>query len=118
MIDVNRERLLSLADAAKRIPGRMGRPISKQTVWVWTKSGRRGVKLEAVFVGGDLKTSEEAIARFSAAMGLKRGKQQKAKPKASTAEALKKEFGINLMERPDGTTDQGQAQGVPLGPVD
>lgn len=114
-IDVNRDRLLSLADAARRIPGRCGRPVTKKTVWIWTTRGCRGVRLDATFVGGELKTSEEALSRFTAAMDAKRGRSQKPRTKPATNEALRKEFGINVTEQTDGHADQGSRCEVSVG---
>jgi hypothetical protein len=57
-IDLTREQLLSLADAAK------GMPVSPRTVARWATVGVRGVRLATVFLGGRRCTSREAIARF------------------------------------------------------
>jgi hypothetical protein len=63
MIDPNTENLLSLAEAAKSLPGRP----NVTTVWRWRNRGVRGVKLETVCIGGRRFTSREALARFCAA---------------------------------------------------
>jgi hypothetical protein len=65
MIDLNQEPLISIAEAARlRPPGRSGRPTHPSTVYRWIGVGVRGVKLEAVRLGGSLYTSREAIQRF------------------------------------------------------
>ncbi len=60
MIDPSTETLVSLTDAAKRLPGRP----NITTVWRWRNRGVRGVKLETVLSGGRRFTSLEAIRRF------------------------------------------------------
>lgn len=63
-IDINREQLLSLADAAKRLPGRP----DVSSLWRWRKRGARGgVKLETIACGERVYTSVEALQRFVAA---------------------------------------------------
>lgn len=41
--------------------------VNPATVWRWVKRGVRGVKLEAVKVGGHWRVSQAAIDRFTAA---------------------------------------------------
>ena len=66
MIDLNEEHLISIAEAARlRPPGRSGRPTHASTVYRWIGGGVRGIKLEAVRLGGSLYTSREAIQRFA-----------------------------------------------------
>jgi hypothetical protein len=61
MIDVQTETLLSLSDAAKRLPNRP----SVCTLWRWRTKGVRGRRLESVTIGGLVFTSLEALARFA-----------------------------------------------------
>lgn len=61
MVDVANETLLTLADAAKRLPNRP----SLCTLWRWRKRGVRGRRLESVTIGGLVYTSVEALARFA-----------------------------------------------------
>ncbi len=66
MIDISTEHLLSLNEAAKLRPlGRGNRPCNISTVFRWVKNGVKGVKLEALRLGGALYTSREAIQRFA-----------------------------------------------------
>jgi Protein of unknown function (DUF1580) len=52
-------------DLVLRLPlGRNGRPIHPSTILRWIHQGIRGVRLEAMRLGGRWMTSEEAIARF------------------------------------------------------
>lgn len=64
-IDLNRETLVSLADAAKILPRRRGgRKVHCSTCYRWTTTGCKGVILESIQVGGTRCTSREALARF------------------------------------------------------
>ena len=66
LIEIENEKLLSLREAAKRIPStRSGRAIHVATVYRWINRGVDGVKLEAVRVGGGLFTSVESLQRFA-----------------------------------------------------
>jgi hypothetical protein len=64
------ERLLSMAEAARRFPpARLGRPVSPATVWRWCHKGVSvpgvgTVFLECVRLSGRWLTSEQAISRF------------------------------------------------------
>lgn len=61
MIDINSETILSIADAARRLPGRP----HLSTVWRWITTGTRYGKLESIVIGGQRYTSAEAIQRFA-----------------------------------------------------
>lgn len=61
MIDLDHELIWGLKEAAENFPGGA---VSYETVRRWATSGIRGVKLEAVRVGGRRKTSREACQRF------------------------------------------------------
>ena len=64
-INFEQEQLLTLAEAAKRVPGRTpGKPIHTATVARWATRGVRGNRLETLRIGGRLFTSVEALARF------------------------------------------------------
>ena len=66
MIDISREQLISLAQAAKLRPcGRRGRPLHPATMYRWISRGIRGVRLEFIRLGGTLYTSREAMQRFA-----------------------------------------------------
>lgn len=68
------EGLISLAQAAKKIPStRGGRTVHPATVWRWAKQGYKTpegvlVRLEVVRVGFGFATTEAAIDRFIAAI--------------------------------------------------
>lgn len=59
-IDIARERLLTLPQACREIPGRP----SIRTLWRWVNQGIEGRRLESIRVGSRRFTSAEAIARF------------------------------------------------------
>jgi hypothetical protein len=66
VIDLSREELLTLAQAGRvRPPGRKGRPLHPSTIYRWISRGLRGVRLEAIRLGGTLYTSREALQRFA-----------------------------------------------------
>jgi hypothetical protein len=60
MIDIHSEQLLSLGQAARRLPGHP----ALSTLWRWQIKGVLGVRLETVLVGGRRYTSVEALSRF------------------------------------------------------
>jgi len=65
MIDIHSENLINLRTAATLRPsGRNGRPTHVSTVFRWIQRGVRGVRLEAVRIGGSMYTSREALQRF------------------------------------------------------
>jgi hypothetical protein len=61
MIDIATEELLSLAQAARRLPGRP----HISTLHRWANPGVKGVRLETVRLGGRRFTSVEALQRFT-----------------------------------------------------
>lgn len=86
MLDLQRERPLTLAEAARTLPGRRGRPVSQAAVYRWCVRGVRGVKLESVRVGGQLFTTAEALARFLEALNS----DDPSKQRKQTRDVLKK----------------------------
>lgn len=68
-IDIHSDELLTFRDLAKALPPRrQGRPIHLSTIHRWRSRGLRGIKLEAVRIGGAWHTSWEAFARFCRAL--------------------------------------------------
>lgn len=55
------EKLLSLEQAGKCLPGRP----SRTTLWRWCRKGLNGVKLEYRRMGRKILTSQEALERFT-----------------------------------------------------
>jgi len=66
MIDIKTEKLLTLAEASRRLPAVDGRRVSLTTLWRWcTKGvGPVKVKLDHVRIGRRMCTTEEAVHRF------------------------------------------------------
>lgn len=64
-IDILREELVSFRQLAASLPRRRkNRPIHTSTIHRWRRPGLRGVRLDAVRIGGAWHTSREAFARF------------------------------------------------------
>lgn len=64
-IDSNREKLISLTEAAKLLPKRrQGKRPHVTCLYRWTTHGCRGVVLESIQVGATRCTSMEALDRF------------------------------------------------------
>ena len=63
MISIQHEQLVTLTEAARRLPGRSTRP-SVSTIFRWVSPGLRGIQFETVKVGGRRCTSIEALERF------------------------------------------------------
>lgn len=62
---VRDENVLSLKEAAKRLPHlRNDRPVHVSTIWRWKQRGLGGIKLECAKIGGQWVTSLEALERF------------------------------------------------------
>ena len=66
MIDIDNEKLLTLARATRYLPkGRANKPVHVATLHRWAGPyGVRGVRLETIRIGGIRYTSEEALTRF------------------------------------------------------
>lgn len=69
MIDIEREELVTLAQAAKFYPNRRGGwGVDPATIWRHTTKGVRGERLDFLMCGGTRMTSREAVLRFFAAV--------------------------------------------------
>lgn len=65
MIDLSSEALISLSEAARRLPKRRrGKRPHVSCIYRWTTGGCRGVVLDSVQIGGTRCTSHEALERF------------------------------------------------------
>lgn len=66
MIDIHKEKLISVSQAAHMIPPTLqGRATHTSTLFCWIHRGSRGRRLEAVRIGGCWFTTIEALARFA-----------------------------------------------------
>jgi hypothetical protein len=69
MIDLKSETVIRLADCPAYLPkAPSGRRLHKNALYRWVRAGVRGVRLEAISVGGILCTSVEALQRFCDAL--------------------------------------------------
>ena len=65
-IDITREQPITFKRLVRELSERSGdRPLHKSTPMRWHARGLRGIKLEAVRIGGTWYTSLEAFGRFS-----------------------------------------------------
>jgi hypothetical protein len=97
--------LISLARAARMIPGRGGRGVHASTVFRWAqrglKVGDQRVRLETVKVGGIRATTRDALERFIARLNASPGASSNAESEqkqdnrcAKAAEKYLDEIGI------------------------
>ena len=90
MINFENEQAVTIAEAVAFVPGKP----NVATLWRWMHNGVRGIRLEAVPVGGRWFTSKEAIERFLAAQAQRAGQKvtaiESAAQKASIAKAERK----------------------------
>lgn len=82
---------LTLAQAAKLLPGRNGRPVSPGTLFRWATKGvkardGRTVRLETARVGTAWCTTRGAVSRFVSALSVPVTPQQPS-PRSAAAEA-------------------------------
>ncbi|MEX2389193.1 MAG: DUF1580 domain-containing protein [Phycisphaeraceae bacterium] len=71
MIDIHEDQLIPIREVPKRLPARpSGRQMHISAIYRWIQRGVRGVKLEAVKIGGSSYTSLEALQRFSEQLTL------------------------------------------------
>ena len=64
MIDLQRETVVTLPEACRKLPTIDGRKMHVSTLWRWARKGVRGIHLEHIYLGRRLCTSEEALTRF------------------------------------------------------
>ncbi len=69
MIDVFTDELLTMTEAAKQCPKVRGKRPSTPTMWRWATIGKRGVKLQHVWVGRNILTTKAALNDFFNAVG-------------------------------------------------
>lgn len=60
--------LLTLAEAARRLPKIDSRKVAIPTIWRWCRKGLRGVRLKYVRVGRRVCVKPEALTQFFAAL--------------------------------------------------
>ena len=68
-VQLESEKVLTFPELARRLPRRRrGRPVATSTIHRWRYPGLRGVRLEAVRIGGAWATTWAAFERFTAAL--------------------------------------------------
>jgi hypothetical protein len=63
-INAFEDTLLTMTEAAKECPKIEGKRLSSVTLWRWAKHGKRGVKLEHVWIGRNMMTTKGAMNAF------------------------------------------------------
>ena len=99
VVEMMKETVLTLAQAAKRVPGPKGN-ISPATIYRWVKEGVHGRKLEAFTIGGRMLTTVEALARFAQPVDIA--------PEARSDAAAKVKERIGRMARPGDKPARGR----------
>jgi Protein of unknown function (DUF1580) len=95
VIDVFSETILSMSDAARRMPRlRNRRPVHVSTIWRWAFRGVKGICLETTMLGGVRVTSLEALRRFFAAINKKGPDRVNATTTRASVESELDELGL------------------------
>jgi hypothetical protein len=99
MIDVSAEQVVSLTEAAKRLPTRrQGKRPNVATLYRWTAIGCRGLILESCQIGGTRCTSVEALQRFFDALTEATGAPQ-ARQASSRIPSRQRQAAVEKAER-------------------
>ena len=106
MIDISRESMISLSEAAKSLPRRRaGRKPNIATLYRWTTVGCRGVVLEFLQIGGTRCTSREAMQRFFDALTAAAESNQRARDFAGPPKvSIRNNTRLDLIVRPGSDT--------------
>lgn len=94
---------VSLADVAALLPLSRGRPVHHNTILKWITSGVRGIRLDAVKIGGRWYTSAESLKKFSVSLtDARKGAQPRDVDADRAADEslarIRRRFGINVNE--------------------
>lgn len=65
------EELIRLQDVPALLPKVDGKSVHWITVFRWATKGCRGIRLQALFIGGRRRTSRQAVERFLAALAAR-----------------------------------------------
>ncbi len=90
-IDITTERLIDLEEAAKLFPGKNGGTVHPETVKLYARRGKLGVRLETVLGGPRRCTSREAVARFIEAVTAANDTKRPRPDRAPVANRTKRE---------------------------
>ena len=70
MIEIESETLVPLREVSKLLPPRPnGKHVHISAIYRWVQRGIKGVRLEAIRIGGTAYTSREALQRFALPAG-------------------------------------------------
>jgi len=58
------DELLTMKEAAKRLPTVNGKPVHPSAIWRWCRKGIKGISLEYMILGGRYLTTMDAIEIF------------------------------------------------------
>ena len=58
------DELITMKEAAKRLPTINGKPVHKAAIWRWCRKGIKGISLEHMILGGRYLTTMDAIEIF------------------------------------------------------
>lgn len=70
-IDLEKEAVLGMADAAKALPAVNGHRVAPSSIWRRAREGVQGVYLEHSQLGGRLVTTMRCLNEFAAALAVK-----------------------------------------------
>ncbi len=87
-IDITKDKLISLKDAAKLFPKAGGGHIHSKTVKNWITHGYQGIKLEGAQVGSKFYTTTDALRRFSEQLNERRQPDAQGSGQADSAAAV------------------------------
>ena len=92
MLDIEQEDLITMEEAAKRLPKSKRGPVHEKTVAKWCRDGVEGVRLESVKIGSRRMTSKEACLRFFSALTNGPEPVQTTVPNSKRSESVKKKL--------------------------
>ncbi len=90
-IDITTERLISLDEAAKLLPGKNGGTVHPETVKRYARTGKLGVRLDTLVAGPRRCSSVEAVARFLEAVTAASDSKSPRPDRAPVANRTKRE---------------------------
>jgi len=124
MIDITQETLIPLREAPRHLPPRPnGKRVHISACYRWISRGVRGVRLEAIRIGGSTYTSLEALQRFADHLGAPGATPTTSEPTATrtrrrqidqASKRLREELG-HSNENGVPTADQGRLDGSDKG---
>lgn len=93
-IDIENEKLITLAELSKLLPKVNGKRVNNSTLWRWCRKGRHGITLDYMRMGAKIVTTQEAAQRFFSALAEYDSEQPRVvtpKPKKKSRSAAARE---------------------------